>query len=242
MFLNIILLFIFFFSILITFTIFLEFIWSKEKLEENILETLEQNIETKKIRQKPTLQDGNCFYSAIYRSLLEKDLIDELANKLNLNLENEITFILSLRYFLSTNPLFIRNYQDLFYNMVLNFQDKEFLETFKYILFEFADTRYVLIKFYRENKFKNEYLGEFIEDIQKIIQTDGTFVGEIEVNTLVSIVKESLNEESSKFNSNIDVMIFNNEEKANLFAINKSYEEKSNLLILLLENEHWTYL
>ena len=239
MILNIILLFMFFFTILFIFTVFLEFKWSKEKLEENLLETLEQPT---KIRQKPTLQDGNCFYSAIYRSLLEKDLIDEFAAKLKLNLDNESSFILSLRYFLSTHPLFIRNYQDLFYNMVLNFQDKEFLETFKYILFDFADTRYVLVKFYKENKFKNEYLNEFIEDIQKIIQTDGTFVGEIEVNTLLSILKESLNEESSKINSKIDVMLFNNEEKAILFAINKSYEEKSNLLIFLLENEHWTYL
>ncbi len=239
MFLHIILLFIFFLAILFIFTLFLEFKWTKEKLEENVLDILDQ---PKKIQQKPTLQDGNCFYSAIYRSLLEKDLLDELANKLNLNLENEITFILSLRYFLSSHPSFIRNYQDLFYNMVSNFQDKEFLETFKYILFEFADTRNILVKFYREDKFKNEYLNEFIEDIQKIIQTEGTFVGEIEVNTLLSILKELLNAESNDFNSKIDFMIFHNEEKAALFVSNKSFEEKNNLLILLLENEHWTYL
>lgn len=214
-------------------TLFLENKWSKDKYD--ILEILEQPTPNlKKIRSKPTLEDGNCFYSAIYRSLLDKDILEDVVNSLKLNFtynQNENTFISELRYFLSMHPNLIRNYNDLFQNMIINFQDKEFIETFKYILTDFGDTRYVLIKFYQEKKFDDKYLSEFIQDIQNLIQMNQTFVGEIEVNTLLQILKD---------NSHIESKIFHEKEKAILFA--EKERERENLLILLLENEHWTYL
>lgn len=46
---------------------------------------------------KPTLAQGDCFYSALYRVSLERDLLDEFAECLHVDTKNEDTFITTMR-------------------------------------------------------------------------------------------------------------------------------------------------
>ena len=50
---------------------------------------------------KETLDDGNCFYSAIYHVLKDKNKLDHVGNILGLNIKNEKDFIISLRKLIS---------------------------------------------------------------------------------------------------------------------------------------------
>jgi Type III restriction enzyme, res subunit len=56
------------------------------------------NVEEAEVRIAKTLDDGNCFYSAIYRALKERDsLLNDVSECLKLNTKDETKFIMSFR-------------------------------------------------------------------------------------------------------------------------------------------------
>ena len=98
-------------------------------------------------------------------------------------------------------------------------KDWKFLLTIKEILKSFGDSRTIIKKYIIENKLKKEYKNNFINDIQKIIKTDRTYVGEIEVLNFIKIIEKSY------------IKVYTNK---NIIA--------DNSLNLILKCEHWEYI
>lgn len=181
---------------------------------------LDEKNKTQKV--KPTLANGNCFYSAIYRSLKDKNLLKKIYKCITeLNSRTEVQFIKKARLYISEKEKLIRDYDDLFDNIAENIKkDWNYIFTLREILKSFGDARKVIKEFIREDKFEKEYKGEFIKDIQDVVRKDKTYVGQLEVLNFIESVEKC----------NIKVYT------------DKKIKADDNSINLILKYEHWEYI
>jgi hypothetical protein len=190
---------------------------------------------TKSIRDlsiKPTMSDGNCFYSSVYRSLIDKGFLNNLYDCIpQLKSSDELNFIINLREY--TALYAINDIKNMFNYFIEEFDkgmdEQTFLENIKYL----GGIYNVLLQYKKENKFQKQYEDDFVKDIQDIIKTNTIYAGEIEVTNVIKILK----------NCGIEVKIFNNYEKAKKYISNISDKEYNNTLFFLNLGElHWVYI
>lgn len=183
------------------------------------------------IKFKTTLQNGNCFFSSIYRSLINKNLLKKTYRCIpELKSSSERNFIKRLKYFISDR--IDNNIKELFnYYTISKFDLSTFKEVTKYL----GSISIILRKYYIENKFISEFENKFVEEIKNTIKTDKNWVGQLEVEYVYNLFKN---------NCDIDIKLYNtitssiNDIKKNIF--NKSF---SNTIYLLnLKEKHWIYL
>lgn len=212
---------------------------SNTKSDSNDSNTVPQDNELpEKYKIKPTLADGNCFYSAIYRSLNSKNKIfnfcDECINttyESKLNCSTEENFIRSIRNLLINNTDYIDEYKRIFNSMIDNFKDPSYINTFEQILKDMGDIRNVLIKYQKEGKFSPENLGQFIEDIKKVTNTYGSWVGQVEVKMIQKLLSDC----------GLDTIIFVGMNSLKKYISEKHEDDKDKILLLLTGN-HYEYI
>ena len=186
------------------------------------------------LRIKKTLDDGNCFFSSIYRSLKNKNLLDVFYNCLpELQSRDEATFIKKLRKLVAENSV------DNITEMFTHFSNIELDEdTFNEISESLGGISEILEEFFNDEKFKPKYKGTFIEKVQDSIKTDKNWVSELEVTSFQNILKTLCNE--------IGLKIFNTYEKAvtDIKHEHKSdYEKYKNTIYILNQDcQHWVYI
>lgn len=185
---------------------------------------------------KPTLADGNCLYSAIFRSLKDKNLLDKFCDCIkDVLCEDERKFIKTFRSFIvEKDDSISMKYSNIFNHMIENFKNMDFQLNFKEIVKDMGDTRDVLTKFNKKNKFKNKYLEDFIDKIKNVIKEDRSYVGQIEVEESLNLIKEC----------NIFIEIFTNRASAVKFIKKQSLSTINNTIILVLNQHinHWEYI
>jgi hypothetical protein len=192
---------------------------------------------TDKIKVKKTLSNGNCFYSAIYRSLKDKNLLERLYDCINdLRSTTENTFIENFRNYLSNNKEIESQYKQLFDNIEYNLRvDKDYKKTINTILKDMGDGRKVIKRFLKNDKFKNQYRNEFINEIKENIRKNKTYVGEFEVISSSNILKNKCS---------INIERFTNSKNAKSKIENDSENKKNKTIYLIIhqDNEHWEYM
>jgi hypothetical protein len=198
---------------------------------------------------KPTLAQGDCFYSAIYRSLKDKNLLTNFCNCVNkgnnennnsIDCNNEGSFIQSFRNFLADNENFKESYMGLFSQLSnMKEEDKNFNDDFPLIIKELNEQiKKILNDYNNENKFVNSNTTKFIKDIMNIIKTRGTYVGEFEVSFTGNILQQCeipLNIISKKKN---DTDYKTDEEI--LKEIKEQNSDKN--VTVILDNDHYEYI
>ena len=172
------------------------------------VEVLEEKEEMLPVMIRPTLSQGDCFYSSIFRSLQERDgLLEKIGTCLTLNTENETIFIQSLRNkiaerVVSGNLPFSNQANgrlDMYDSLV---QYTNNAQTYTQITKGFPEW------FKMEFGKHGETLGvkeSFCQRLASHIRTSGEWVGEIEVQ----IAKEEL----ERCNVTSDIRRSNAEEK-----------------------------
>ena len=175
---------------------------------------------------KDTIDDGNCFYSSVYRSLSYSKLLNDVYECFpQLKSKTEKEFIKKLRYIIAENS------NDDIINMFNNFININLdEETFNEIIEYLGCISNVLKEFYETNKFETKYEVEFIEKVKNSIKKDKNWTGEIDVNNLIRIFKEQCN---------INVKTYNNYK--NLLKDIKSKNEKT-IYLLNMNETHWVYV
>ena len=187
-----------------------------------------------KLVEKKTLADGNCFYSAIYRSLVYKNLLDKFCKCVNINCENEKEFIKNLRLLLANDNNLKIEYERFFNYAIMLIRTKN-VKTLKEIIKNLGDTRDVIEKFLKDKKFVSENFENFFEDIQNVVKKDRKYVGEIEV----TVMKDILN-----YDCDINVEIFTNKKSAENAIKSFSENTYKNTLVFIINtsSEHFTYM
>jgi hypothetical protein len=185
---------------------------------------------------KPTLAQGDCFYSAIYRSLKDKNLLQKfcscLDNEIQCNSEDD--FIQSLRNFMSNYSNFEENYMGIFYNILdMKSTDVTFEDDFKAIINYLGDTRNVLKKYNDENKFVKQNINNFITDIKNVIKTRGTYVGEIEVTFVRDILE--------KCDISLNIIVKTDKSDKEILSEIKEKNSDKNITVIL-DNNHYEYV
>jgi hypothetical protein len=178
-----------------------------------------------------SLDNGNCFYSSVYRSLKHKGLLNKVFECIpSLKSTTENTFIKKFRTYVSNN---ITADLELFFDMLVS--ESEYEDVYKSLVKNIGDIKDVINEYYYEGFLVAENKDDFIRDIKSIINTDKKYVGEIEV----SFIKEEL-----EF-CGIKVNIFNNKDT----ALEKTEEDSTrdlqydNAIYLLNKKEvHWVYV
>lgn len=125
-------------------------------------------------------------------------------------------------------------YTRLFDNIKENYSSSEFRRNLILILGSFGDTRIVILRYFKKDKFKEEYKKDFIKEISESINTDRTYVGEYEVQSGQSILKKC------GINTNLFVLSSKNPASKVIENLNNKYKEDT--LYLALKNEHWEYI
>ena len=187
-----------------------------------------------KYTAKPTLTDGNCFFSAIFRSLKDKNLLEKFCKCIEvIDCTNEKKFISTFRMFIIEKDHSISlQYIDIFNNMIENFKEPNFEENFKEIIKYTGDTRKVLIEFNKKKKFEDKYLKEFITKIEKVIVKNKTYIGEIETVEISKMIKRC----------NIGFLYDTNLKKFIKFIKKQDKKDINNTLYLVNDKEHWEYI
>ena len=199
--------------------------FSTEKSKVIIIEEKEYNL-----KLKDTKDDGNCFYSSIYRSLEQKGLLKKVFKKIpDVKSVNENTFIRKFR-----NEVSERSNDDIiemFNNFcICNFDKSTFKEIVKYL----GSISSTLTKYYKNKKYKTEYQDDFVYDVKKSIRRYGNWVGQLEVETVLKILKDDCN---------INVKIFSNYKKAVKDIKNETNKKfKNTLYILNCREIHYVYI
>ena len=187
----------------------------------------------KNLKIKETIDDGNCFFSSIYRACKDYGLLDTLCTCLpKLKSSSEVSFMKRLRSLIATKSI------DDIKGMFVHFSTLDVdSETFEEIADSLGSISEVLNEFYQENKFKKKYEKEFIKEIQKSIKTDMNWVSEIEVNSFKKILEEECDILLKTFNNyKVAAQTIKRDIKTNQEAYTKS------LYLLNISESHWVYI
>ena len=183
---------------------------------------------------KRTLDDGNCFYSAIYRSLKFKNLLNNIYICLpELKSSTEKSFIHRLRYYIINNikpqiKILFNRLIEMYLDANNNSSDKKiFNATIKGL----GDISNVIKKFINNKKFNKKYEDDFINEINKNIITDKTWAGELQV----IFVQEKFNDIC-----NIKIKIYRVYKQA-IEAIKKDMDNNTYNTTLYLINKNETH-
>ena len=155
---------------------------------------------SKKFKVMKSLENGNCFYSAIYRSAKNNNLLEKLFMCIHeLRADTETTFIKKFREYVSINiPDEI--IENLFYTLMELYQDDD--DSFSEAVNKIGDIKEVVKDYVTSDEFfVPEYETGFISDIKKVIKKDKKYVGEIEV-TFIKEILQSCGLYIKIFNSN----------------------------------------
>jgi hypothetical protein len=187
------------------------------------------------LKIKNTKNDGNCFFSAIFRSLKAKNLLNDFYKCVNMiKSRTEVSFIKNIRKLIAENGT--DDIKNMFDNLIIISQDKK---TFKLVVDSLGDMNEVLYEYYDENKYRNEYENEFIRDIKKSIQKNGNWVGQLEVDITINLFNNCEFEEN-----NLYIRVFNNYQTAKK-EIKKEIKENifDRTIYLLNQSEsHYVYI
>ena len=182
---------------------------------------------------KRTLADGNCLFSAVFRALRDKNLLDKFNNCYKDFGNEEKTFIKNLRLYLSDDKYLIDEYENMFRNIVNNFKtDKEYNVIFKTILQDMGDVRNILKKYKKNKMFKIDNIDQFIDNVKEEIKKDGSYTGQFEVKVIEDMLVSC--DIGVEFSTSKDGLI-------NMIN-DKSESQKNKYIFLLLRGEHWEYI
>ena len=190
-------------------------------------------VKHKNFKMKETIDDGNCFFSSIYRSMNDYGLLDKLYTCFpKLKSSSEVSFMKRLRSLIATKST------DDIKNMFVHFSTLDVdSETFEEITDSLGSISEVLNEFYQENKFKKKYGKEFIKEIQKSIKTDMNWVSEIEVSSFKKILEDECNIFLKTFN-NRKVAV----EKIKNDIKNTQEGYDNSVYLLNISESHWVYI
>jgi hypothetical protein len=182
---------------------------------------------------KRTLENGDCLFSAVFRALRDKNLLDKFNNH-DVDFGNdEKTFIKNLRIYLSNDYHLLEQYSNMFDNIVNNFKtDKNYSKIFKEILKDMGDVRKILIKYKKNKMLTTDNLDNFIEDVKKEIRKEGSYTGQFEVDVIEHMI----------MNSGINIELYTNKDELinDIKAVSDSVKNRH--IFLLLRNTHWEYI
>ena len=149
-----------------------------------------------------TLDNGNCFYSSIYRAAKHNNLLEKIFDCIpELNSLTENNFIKKFRNYVSND--ITNKIEGMFYyleNLIANYDT----DNFDAIINKIGDIKDTMIEYKDYELFSPEYLDDFMIDIKKIMKTDRKYVGQLEVE----FIKEKLE------NCGIYIKIFYEKESA----------------------------
>ncbi len=147
------------------------------------------------LKIKNTKNDGNCFFSAIFRSLKAKNLLNDFYKCVNMiKSRTEVSFIKNIRKLIAENAT--DDIKNMFDNLIVISKDKK---TFKLVINSLGDMNEVLQEYYDEDKYHSKYENEFIQDIQKSIQKNGNWVGQLEVDITINLFNNCEFEENNLY-------------------------------------------
>jgi hypothetical protein len=179
-----------------------------------------------------TLDDGNCFYSSIYRNAKHVNLLNKIFECIpELNANNETTFIKNFRNYVSYN--INHKITKMFYHLS-NIVENYDTDNFDSIINQIGDIKDIIIEYKEYGLFSPEYLNDFILDIKNIIKTDKKYVGQLEVD----FIKEKLDD------CDIYINIFYNENSA-IEKMKQDYEiglYKDSLYFINMDEVHYVYI
>ena len=184
----------------------------------------------KSFQIKKTLTNGDCLFSAVFRALRDKNLLDKFNDCYNFGNE-EKKFIRNFRKYLSNNIKFLESYESLFANIIEQLKnDSDYKKTFKTIIKDIGDVRDVLKYYMKNNLFKIKNLKNFLNDIKKQILIEGKYTGQIETEIVGDMLIDC------------DIHRVLSRDKASLIKFIKINKMDNNAIYLLLRNEHWEYI
>ncbi len=193
--------------------------------------------EKNEIKIKNTKNDGNCFFSALYRSLRDKNLLNDFYKCVDMvKSRTEVSFIKNIRKLIAENAT--DDIKNMFENLIIISKDKK---TFKLVANSLGDMNEVLYEYFEEDKYTNKYKNEFIQDIQLSIKENGNWVGQLEVDITINLFANCEFEEN-----NLYIRIFNNYQTAKR-EIKKDLDKIQNIfdrtIYLLNQREsHYVYI
>lgn len=195
---------------------------------------------------KPTLSQGDCFYSAIYRSLRDKNLLLKFCNDINkynkypIECKSEGDFIQSFRNFLANNINFQESYIGLFLQIIImKNEDPNFKDDFDLMIqYLNVSIQNLLREYNDDNKFVQSNQSNFIKDIMSIIKTRGTYVGEFEVSFTGNILE--------KYGIQLNIIMKKKNDtdyKTDQEILQEIKDQNSDKNItLILDNDHYEYV
>jgi hypothetical protein len=182
---------------------------------------------------KRTLANGDCLFSAVFRALRDKNLLDKFNNCYEDFGNDEKTFIKNLRIYLSNDYYLLNQYSDMFVNIVNNFKtDKNYSKIFKQILKDMGDVRKILLEYKKNKMFDISNVDNFIEDVKKEIRKEGSYTGQFEVDVIEVMIT----------NCSISIELYRNKEELinDLKYVSDNIRNRN--IFLLLRNQHWEYI
>jgi hypothetical protein len=153
------------------------------------------------LKIKNTKNDGNCFFSAIFRSLRDKNLLNDFYKCVDMvKSRTEVSFIKNIRKLIAENAT--DDIKNMFENLIIISKDKK---TFKLVADSLGDMNEILYEYFEEDKYNNKYKNEFIQDVQMSIKENGNWVGQLEVDITINLFANCEFEEN-----NLYIRVFNN--------------------------------
>lgn len=180
-----------------------------------------------------TLDNGNCFYSSVYRNAKYNNLLNKIfacIPELNSTTENE--FIQKFRAYVSFN--IDDKIIHMFYHLTNLFESHD-TDNVALIVNKLGDINDIIIEYIEYDIFSPEYLNDFVLDIKKIIKTDKKYVGQLEVE----FIKEKL--EGCGIYINIFYDKSSAEQKMNEDVVS-NYLYKNSLYFINIGEIHYMYI
>ena len=155
----------------------------------------EPNVEEpqRKCQIGKSLSQGDCFYSSIYRSLDNQNMLENVCKKLNINCNEEYSFIQEFRKLVAESEE-IQNYYEEMFDEVL--RDPDYIEGLRSVLDSLGDPMQIFIEnvnyIRQSDRPENSgYRDNVLEKIKDEIKKERSYAGEIEINVTKKILEDT---------------------------------------------------